>query len=170
MDADLVAEFRAVMGRFATGVTIVSTRVAGFDHAMTANSFSSVSLDPLMVLVCVERDTRFHEAVVDSSHWGVSVLSDLQRRHAVWFATRGRPLLDQFAQVPFDRGPVSGAPLVRGALASFECRTVDLHEAGDHDVLIGEVVTLNPVEQAGRPLLYWASNYHHLGTELPDRS
>lgn len=157
------------MGRFATGVTIVTTRFDGLDHAMTANSVASVSLDPLLVLVCVEQDTRFHDAVIGSGTWGLSVLSDHQRRHAVWFATRGRPLLDQFAQVPFEVGEVSGAPLLTGAVVTLECRTVAVHPAGDHDVLIGEVALLNPVDESRSPLLYWASGYHHIGAALPGR-
>lgn len=168
MSPDQIAEFRHSLGRYATGVTVVTCTVGGVDHAMTANSFTSVSLDPLLVLVCVERDTRFHEAVVESGRWAVSVLAQDQRRHAVWFATRGRPLEGQFLQVPHVRGPLTDAPLLTGAVATLEVRSVGLHEAGDHDILVGEVVALGPVDDSKAPLLYFGSRYRELGAELAD--
>ena len=166
MSPDQIAEFRRSMGRFATGITVITTKLDGLDHAMTANSFTSVSLDPLLVLVCVERETRFHEAVEQTGTWGVSVLAADQRRHAVWFATRGRPLEGQFLQVPHIAGARTGAALLRGAVATLECRTKASWPAGDHDVLLGEVLELGPVEPQRDPLLYWASEYRTIGPEL----
>ena len=87
--------FRLAMGRFATGVTVVTTRAGEHDHAMTANSLASVSLDPLLVLVCVENDSRFFDAVIDTGAWGVSVLPHRARPAAAWLATSGRPLHGQ---------------------------------------------------------------------------
>ena len=154
-DPDL---FRRAVGRYATGVTVVSTVADGLDHAMTANSFTSVSLDPLLVLVCVERDSRFHEAVLSAGLWGVSVLAEAAGRHARWFATRGRPLVGQFAQVPHHRG-VTGAALLDESVAWLECRTTSVHEAGDHDILVGEVLAIPAVNREAAPLVYWASGY-----------
>lgn len=159
VDAD---RFRQAVGRYATGVTVVSTVADGLDHAMTANSFTSVSLDPLLVLVCVERDSRFHEAVLSAGFWGVSVLAEPAGRHARWFATRGRPLVGQFSQVPHHRG-TTGAALLDEAVSWLECRTTDVRAAGDHDILVGEVVAIPPVNREARPLVYWASGYGALG-------
>jgi flavin reductase len=154
-DPDL---FRRAVGRYATGVTVVTTVADGLDHAMTANSFTSVSLDPLLVLVCVERDSRFHDAVLSAGFWGVSVLERSAARHARWFATRGRPLVGQFSQVPHHRGE-SGAALLDDAVAWLECVTTDVHRAGDHDILVGRVSRIPPVNREARPLVYWASSY-----------
>ncbi len=167
MSPDQIAEFRRSMGRFATGITVVTTKLDGIDHAMTANSFTSVSLDPLLVLVCVERETRFHEAVIETGTWGVSVLAADQRRHALWFATRGRPLEGQFMQVPHVAGPRTGAALLVGAVTTMECRTSTTWQAGDHDVLLGEVLELGPVDLQADPLLYWSSEYRTVGPEVP---
>ncbi|MDH4016127.1 MAG: flavin reductase family protein, partial [Actinomycetota bacterium] len=86
------ARFRRATGRYATGIAVITTRADGLDHAMTANSFTSVSLDPLLALVCVERDSRFHSAVLAAGTWAVSFLPEGQEATARWFATRGRPL------------------------------------------------------------------------------
>ncbi len=112
------------MGRFATGVTVVTARVGAIDHAMTANAFASVSLEPLLVLVCVEREARFHDAVVEAGRWGVSVLDGSARAVSEWLATRGRPLHGQLDRVPHHYGPVTGAALLDASLATMECRTV----------------------------------------------
>src|SRR6187551_1696115 len=85
--------FRRAVGHFATGVTVVTARVDGIDHAMTASAFTSVSLDPVLVLVCVDKEARFRDAVLESGQWGVSVLSVAGRQAADWFATKGRPLI-----------------------------------------------------------------------------
>ncbi|MEZ5115185.1 MAG: flavin reductase family protein [Candidatus Nanopelagicales bacterium] len=153
--------FRRVVGRYVTGVTVVTTVAGGLDHAMTANSFTSVSLDPLLVLVCVERDSRFHEAVVDAGRWGVSILAAPARRHARWFATRGRPLVGQFAQVPHHRGS-TGVALLDESVATLECATEAVYESGDHDILVGRVLSLSPVNPRAVPLVYYASGYHVL--------
>lgn len=160
-------EFRAVMGRFATGVTVVTCVQDGFDHAMTANSFTSVSLEPALVLVCVERDSRFHEAVLDVGTWNVNVLDESQRGRASWFATRGRPLVGQFDSTPTVRSDVTGALLLRDALATLECRTTAVHETGDHDIVVGEVLRLGLLRPDGRPLLYFGSAYRAIGGEVP---
>src|SRR3954452_11520966 len=84
-------EYRRVVGRFATGVTIVTTVADGMHHAMTVNSFTSVSLDPVLVLFCAEKISRFHDAVLQAGTWGVSVLGVEHEGLSRWFATRGRP-------------------------------------------------------------------------------
>lgn len=106
------AGFRDTMARFATGVTVVTCVQDGFDHAMTANSFTSVSLDPPLVLVSVEDDSRFHEALSAVGTWAVSVLAEHQKGRASWFATRGRPLVAQF-DAARPTGASSGGPAAR---------------------------------------------------------
>ena len=155
--------FRKVVGRFATGVTVVTTRAQGVDHAMTANAFTSVSLEPLLVLVCVEKEARFHDAVVESGFWGVSVLEESARATSTWFATRGRPLhgqMDRHAHFP---GPVTGAPLMAASIATLECLTRDVHDGGDHDIVVGEVVSASTPSPDGRPLLWYRARYHTVG-------
>lgn len=160
MSNDIPEErFRRTVGRYATGVTVITTVLDGVDHAMTSNSFTSVSLDPLLVLFCAERDARFHEAVLEAGVWGVSILTRDARRHAQWFATRGRPLIGQFGAAPHHRG-TSGVPLLDEAIAWLECRTVAVHGAGDHDVIVGEVTHLPELPDLQDPLVYWTSGYH----------
>jgi flavin reductase len=154
--------FRLAMGRFATGVTVLTTFAGGHDHAMTANAIASVSMDPLLVLVCVEVDARFHDAIAESGVWGVSVLSAAQRPVAEWLSTQGRPLHGQLDRIPHDRGPVTGVALLADALAVLECRTTDMHPAGDHSIVVGEVVSLSSSEHPGDALVYYRSRYQGL--------
>ena len=155
-------EYRRVVGRFATGVTVVTAVVDGEQHAMTCNSFTSVSLDPVLVLFCVEKVARFSEAVLAAGEWAVSVLAtgheDVSRR----FAVRGRALEDQFSGVPFEPGPCTGAAVMTGALAALECRTVQVVDAGDHTVLLGEVLGVSVPDRDAQPLLYYAGQYRAL--------
>ena len=150
--------FRGALGRFASGVTIVTTVLDGVDHAMTASAFTSVSLDPPQVLVCSQRTSRFHEAVLQSGVWGVSILSDRGRAASAWFAHSGRPLEGQFADVPHHRGDL-GVPLLDASLAWLECRTIGAHDGGTHTVLIGEVTAAAVQDEDDDPLLYYRSHY-----------
>lgn len=154
--------FRRAMGRFATGVTVVTTTHAGIDHAMTANAFTSVSLEPPLVLVCVEREARFHDAVQASGVWAVSVLDDSARAVAAWLATRGRPLHGQLELVPHRRGPLTGIALLEQSLATLECRTTALHPSGDHTIVVGEVLGVELLEHASAALVYHRGQYGHL--------
>ena len=133
------AAYRRAMGHFATGVTVVTTRVGTFDHAMTASAFTSVSLEPVLVLVCVDKEARFRDAVVESGFWAASILSTSGRRAADWFATKGRPLVGQLDRYPHHRG-VTGAALLDGSLAWLECRTRAVYDGGDHDIVLGAVL------------------------------
>jgi flavin reductase (DIM6/NTAB) family NADH-FMN oxidoreductase RutF len=157
-----VAWFRRAAARFVTGVTVVSTRVGGTDHAMTANAFTSVSLDPVLVLVCVEQEARFHDAIEVAGVWGVSVLDESARAVSQWLATRGRPLHGQLDRVPHHRGEVTGVPLMDQSLAAFECRTTALYPGGDHSIVVGEVVGVELPDSPARPLVYHRGSYTHL--------
>jgi flavin reductase (DIM6/NTAB) family NADH-FMN oxidoreductase RutF len=157
-----VAEFRRAVGRFVTGVCVVSTFAGAQDHAMTANAFTSVSLDPLLVLVCVEQDSRFLDAVLDSGVWGVSVLDERGRGTAEWLATPGRPLVGQLDPVPHHRGRATGVALVDTSLATLECRTTAAHTAGDHVIVVGEVLDVGLAADGHGPLVYHRSSYRAL--------
>ena len=150
--------FRGALGRFASGVTVVTTVMDGVDHAMTASAFTSVSLEPPQVLVCSQRRSRFHDAVMESGIWGVSILSDRGRAASAWFAHSGRPLEGQFDDFPHHRSPL-GLPLLDAALAWLECRTIGAHDGGTHSILVGEVTWAGVRANDDDPLLYYRSHY-----------
>ncbi|WP_226345098.1 flavin reductase family protein [Agilicoccus flavus] len=160
-DADR-ARFRQAMGRFATGVTVLTTVADGHDHAMTANSVTSVSLEPLLVLACVELEARFHDAVIEAGVWGLNVLPGGARPTAAWLATRGRPLHGQLDRVPHRRGPATGVALLDGAIATLECRTRDVHRSGDHDILVADVLSVDLDPADADALVYWRGEYHRI--------
>lgn len=154
--------FRRVFGRFATGVTVLTTVADGHDHAMTANTLTSVSIDPLLMLVCLRREGRFHDAVLEAGTWGVSILPATARGAAAWLATPGRPLHGQLDRIPHGRGPATGVPLLDDALAHLECRTTAVHEGGDHSIVVGEVVTLAGPDEVGEALLFYRGEFRSL--------
>lgn len=154
--------FRRAMGRFVTGVTMLTTRTRDIDHGMTASALTSVSLEPLLLLVCIEREGRFHEAVLDAGCWGVSVLSGADRAGADWLATRGRPLHGQLDRLAHHRGPVTGVALLDEALSTFECRTIAVHPAGDHSIVVGQVVAVTSAPHLGKALVYYRGRYETL--------
>lgn len=152
---------RTVAGRYATGVAVVTAIAEGVEHAMTTNSFASLSLDPLLVLFCVERSSRFHEALKQTDAFAVSVLPEGSDQIARWFSLRGRPLADQFAEVPHVRN-AQGVPLLTGALGWIECSIDSMVGAGDHDIVIGGVRRLSIAEEESAPLLFWKGRFHGL--------
>ena len=147
--------YRQVMGRFVTGVTIITTRVGDIDHAMTANAIMSVSLDPLLVVVSVEREARFHDAVLESGVWGVSLLPESGRAAASWLSTRGRPLHGQLDRIDFHRGVETGVALLDHALGTLECHTRDTVPAGDHTLVLGDVRSVSITDRPGDALVYY---------------
>lgn len=160
--------YRRVVGRFATGVTVVTTVLPdGERHALTCNSFTSVSLDPVLVLFCAEKVARFHDAVLEAGAWAVSVLSTSHVAASRHFAARGRDLSTQFEGVPAVTGPLTGAPLLAGVLAALECRTVSTTDAGDHTVVIGEVLAASLPESEADPLLYYEGSYRTVRAAEP---
>lgn len=147
--------YRQVMGRFATGVSIVTTRLGGIDYAMTANAIMSVSLDPLLMVISVEQEARLHDAVIETGVWGVSLLPESGRATAAWLATRGRPLHGQLDRVPFHRGQETGVALLDDVLGTLECRTHDTVSAGDHTLVIGNVLSVSITDRPGAALVYY---------------
>lgn len=154
--------FRRVAGRFATGICVVSTSFGGIDHAMTVSAFNSVSLDPLLVMVCVEKITRFHESVLESGLWAVSVLGEDAEPLSRWFAEKGRPTHAQMADHRHHPGPVTGMPVLDVAIAVIECRTWAVHDGGDHDIVLGEVIGVSADADPRGPLLYVEGKYRRL--------
>ena len=167
MAAD-VAAFRLAAGTFPTGIVVVSTSLDGTAHAMTVSAFTSVSLEPLLVLFCAEKIARFHDTVLEAGQWAVSILDQAAEKTARWLATRGRPLDGQLDAVAHHPGPVTGAPILDGALAAMECRTSAVHDGGDHSIVVGEVLGVTgPQDEdaAGGPLICHAGRYRRLAVE-----
>jgi flavin reductase len=134
---------RRVFGSFPTGVTVVTVG-GGTPHGMTANSFASVSLDPPLVLVCVDRGAVMHEVLATTRCFGVSVLGAHQAPVARHFADRWRPAGQaQFEQVDWVPGRATGTPLIAGAVARFECELWRSYDGGDHTIFLGRVVSLD---------------------------
>ena len=150
--------FRSVLGRFASGITVVTTRDAdGRDVGMTVSAFCSVSLDPPLVQVCVDHAASLYAALVVSTRYGVSILAAeqeaLSRRFATAESTR------RFDGIGYRRGE-SGVLLLDDALAHLECRIVAAHDTGDHTMFVGEVESATA--RSARPLLYYRGGYAQL--------
>jgi flavin reductase (DIM6/NTAB) family NADH-FMN oxidoreductase RutF len=142
------ADFRRAAGQFASGIVVVTTSDG---HAMTVSAFTSVSLEPPLVLFCAEKIARFHDAVIAAGEWAVSILSADAEKTARWLATRGRPMAGQLDGITNHPGIVTGAPLVSGALAALECRTTAVHDAGDHSIVVGQVEYVTTPAGTGPP-------------------
>jgi flavin reductase (DIM6/NTAB) family NADH-FMN oxidoreductase RutF len=157
--------FRRAMGCFATGVTVITVDDDGKVEGMTANAFSSVSLNPLLVLVCVDREARTHAHLHARKRFGVNVLSEEQRAIADYYARpdRTHERAEQESGARFDR-TAHGTPVLRGSLAYLECRIQTVQEAGDHTIFIAEVE--DALANEGEPLLYFRGEYRKIGPEL----
>ncbi len=164
-------EFRAAMSRLAAGVCLITAHEPpltpdgprGEDVGMTATAFMSVSLDPPLVLVSLREGSRMDDLLAEQPLWAVSVLADHQLQVAGRFSMKGR-ISDRllFADLPYARGEVSGAPLLTGALATLECRTENRVPAGDHTLVIGRVLASAVPAADGAPLTYFRGRYRHL--------
>jgi flavin reductase (DIM6/NTAB) family NADH-FMN oxidoreductase RutF len=150
-------EFRRVLGHFAAGVTVVTTvGDDGTPYGLTATAFTSVSLDPPLVLVCVDKRSDSHPHFHSSRVFAVNFLACDHEPLSRHFAVSGG---DKFASVPTRRG-VIGAPLLSDALGQLECRAVNVIEAGDHTIFIGEVQSA--AARDGEPLVYFRGAYHRV--------
>jgi flavin reductase len=160
-----VSAFRMAMGSFPTGVTVVTMASDdGNIHGVTVNSFSSVSLDPMLVLVCLNETSRGIGLIECAGAFVVNVLSAGQQDVSRWFANRYRPAGSaMFDGVPFEPG-VTGCPVLVDAAASFDCRLRQSHRAGDHLIVLGEVVALVHRPQL-EPLIFHAGTYKSLEHE-----
>jgi flavin reductase (DIM6/NTAB) family NADH-FMN oxidoreductase RutF len=155
-------DFRAVMRRFATGVTVVTTVVEGAPKGFTANAFSSVSAEPPMVLVCVNRQARSHPIISAAGHFCVNILRLEQQPVAERFAARdGR---DPFASLPFGTAK-TGSPVIAGTLGFLDCELAEEHSAGTHTIFLGIVLACAANE--GSPLGYFNASYRDFQCAIP---
>ncbi len=160
-------EFRQAMGRFATGVTVITVDYEGEVHGMTANAFASVSLDPMLVLVCVDHNAQTHAQLHAKKRFGVNILSEKQQAISEYYARADRTheRAQQEAGARFDRTQ-HGTPVLHGALAYLECRLHSAQDAGDHTIFIAAVEDL--VVREGNPLLFFGGQYRKIGEVLRD--
>ncbi|MBE8522940.1 flavin reductase family protein [Amycolatopsis sp. H6(2020)] len=152
---------RQVMAQFATGVTVLT---AGGEeaHGMTANAFSSVSLEPPMVLCCVSKAARMHATIVAAGSFGVNILAADQRETSKYFADWRRPDgIAQFEAVGYTPGGKTGAPLLNGALAWLECELAQVIEGGDHSIFLGRVVATSR-GTGEHALVFYGGGYHEV--------
>jgi flavin reductase (DIM6/NTAB) family NADH-FMN oxidoreductase RutF len=157
---------RAVLGRFATGITVLTSADGDLVHGMTANAFSSVSLDPPLVLVCVQRGAVMLDTIAQNKAFAVSILGAEQEHLARYFASSARPAgIAQFDAVDWAPGPYTGAPLLGGAAAWLECELSSVYEGGDHTIFVGRVLSLG--NGSGRSaLLFFGGAYHQVLSNL----
>jgi flavin reductase (DIM6/NTAB) family NADH-FMN oxidoreductase RutF len=150
-------EFRAILGRFPSGVTVVTTRAAdGSDQGMTVSAFCSVSLDPPLVLICIEKSASAHHALTAAEGFVVNVLSSKQEQLARRFSIIE---IDRFDGVGFTRSP-RGYAILDDVLAVIECDRFAMHDGGDHTIILGEVEATRA--DSGAPLLYYRGGYAQL--------
>jgi flavin reductase len=152
---------RTVLSTFATGVTVIT--IGGDEpHGMTANAFTSVSLHPPLVLVCVRHDARMHEALLRAPEFAVSVLASDQVAVARYFSRADRPLgAGQFASVAVSAGERTDVPLIDGALAWLECTRWRVYDGGDHSIVLGRLVSA--VRRShGAPLVFHDGDFRQL--------
>jgi flavin reductase (DIM6/NTAB) family NADH-FMN oxidoreductase RutF len=145
--------FRRCLGRYPTGVTVITARHDDNLVGMTVNSFASVSLDPPLVLWSIRRESKQVEAYRNAGHFAVNMLAQDQMQVSQWF---GLGLPEKFERVSWEAG-LGGAPLIHGALAQLECECVSVQEAGDHLILIGEVKQYAHFD--GKPLTFSNGEY-----------
>lgn len=151
-------EFRRALSRFASGVGIITTRDAGGRlHGITVSAFCSVSLEPPLILVCIEKNTGSHYAFLESAAFVVNILAANQRQLSDRFAAR---IPDKFAGVEYRAG-IADLPVLLGALANLECVLVNHFDAGDHTIFVGRIEK-SFVADAGEPLVYFHGSYREL--------
>ena len=151
-------ELRQTLGRFATGVVVVTAAYEGSEHGMTANAFTSVSLDPPLVLVCIGNRARMSRVLEPGMHFGISILAASQRDTSQTFA--GRPQSSTSVEFTWRRG----VPLIAGACAHFNCRLSEARLAGDHTLYIAAVEEFSATECP--PLVFHRGAYTSLGAEV----
>ena len=150
-------EFRAALGRFASGVTVVTTKDStGVLHGITVSAFCSVSLEPPMVLICVEKTAVSHSALEESNIFVVNILPEGAASTSELFASLRD---DKFDRIEFTEG-IDGVPVLTDTLATLECRVKFSYHGGDHSIFVGDVERTGVRD--GGPLIYFRGGYHHL--------
>jgi flavin reductase (DIM6/NTAB) family NADH-FMN oxidoreductase RutF len=155
------AQFKAAMSHFVSGVTVVTTEHEGTPYGMTVASFASLSLNPPLVLICIDKSVKTHDALVAAEKFGVSMLAQDQADLSGRFATK--KIDDKFAGVAVTRGAELGVPLLNGAICTLECRVHNQLPGGDHTIFVGEIVSVGLPAGDEAPLVYFRSGYRRLG-------
>jgi len=152
------SEFKRACARFATGVSIASVcDTDGTPHGLTVNSFTSVSLGPPLILICLGHEASVINYFRAASHFAVNILAEDQRKLSERFARKGHDRFDGLAWHPGH----TGVPLIDDVLATIECGLHQRFTSGDHDIFVGEVLDTR-VRADARPLVYYATHYHSL--------
>lgn len=156
--------YRNTIGLFASGVTVITTRLGDIVHGMTANAVSSVSLDPTLLLVCVDRRARMHDLIEQAGAFAVNILAADQEALSGHFAGRGKdgppPASLRFIHGP--GGDDGGVPTIAGCVAAIRCTVETLYGGGDHTILLGRVTELRPGRPGLQPLLWFGGRYRQL--------
>jgi flavin reductase (DIM6/NTAB) family NADH-FMN oxidoreductase RutF len=153
-------KFRNVLSKFATGVTVVTTRFGSEIHGLTVNAFCSVSLEPMLVLVCIDKESKAHALLEHSKNYAVNFLAADQEDIARRFSTDQLSATERFADILYRR-EATGAPVFESSLGFLDCEIVSASPAGDHTIFIGRVVALGEQDDC-HPLLYFKSAYKSL--------
>lgn len=153
--------YRVTMGLFATGVTVITTRHGDIVHGMTANAVTSVSLEPTLLLVCVDRRARLHDLLIRAGVFAVNILAEDQEELSNHFAGRSKDGPPP-ASLQFDHHADGGAPTIAGVVAALRCTVEQAYPGGDHTILLGRVVDLRPGASDARPLLFFGGRYRRL--------
>ncbi|WP_394823478.1 flavin reductase family protein [Pendulispora albinea] len=162
VDAISSSAFRESLAHFASGVTIITMRAPEGPVGFTASAFTSVSLDPPLILVCVGKQASLHDRFLVHAHFGVSILAQEQ----AWIASQfSQKKVDRFRDVPLCEGPVAQVPLIEGALVHLECRCHERHPAGDHTIVLGRV--LHTSSTHGRPLVHYKRSFGGFSGDKP---
>jgi flavin reductase (DIM6/NTAB) family NADH-FMN oxidoreductase RutF len=151
-------QFRQAMGKFATGVTIITTEVEGEVHGMTANAFMSVSLNPKLVVISIGEKAQMLEKINHCKKFAVNILSDAQQEYSMLFAGQ----IKEKREINFDH--LAGLPVLTGAIAQVACEVVNAHVEGDHTLFIGKVIDYKVEE--GEPLMFFNGQYRSLLPEV----
>ena len=157
------AAFRAALGRFATGVTVVTTSENAQPVGITVNAFASLSLDPPLVLVCIERSSYVHDLLKRTGVFAANILAEDQLHLSNCFARRSDQRLKGFCGATWHTA-VTGAPILDGALGFVDCRIVGVYPGGDHSIFVGRVEAVGGSEDA--PLLYYRGAYTRMETDV----
>lgn len=157
-------QFRNVIGRFATGVTVLTVKIDRRMRGMTANAFCSLSLHPPLVLACIDRSSSAFPMFEMAEAFGVSILASDQQTVSRFFAEHGEK--DQpMGGIPHRLGPL-GSPLIDGAIAWAECRITERYSGGDHVIIIGRVEEIGQAGPEAEPLLFYGGKYRRLGEPI----
>jgi flavin reductase (DIM6/NTAB) family NADH-FMN oxidoreductase RutF len=151
-------QFRQVIGQYPTGVTVIATEVEGQIHGMTANAVSSLSLDPMLVLFCVAKRAKLADFMREAKGFSINILRDEQQALSTYFAGGWK----QEKPPPFRFVPWEGGPRLEGSAAAIGCRLHEIHEGGDHWIIIGEVVAMHIGIEPRFPLVFHSGMYRKL--------